>query len=623
MQKVRELNKKQKESAEHFKGPMLVVAGPGSGKTTVIISRIINLGEKLEVDPKSILAVTFSRAAANEMKKRLRDASRGRINISFGTFHSVFFRLLRENGICGRQNVMSGEEEWAFMLRLLRELELEASDEDEFISDFLNEYSLMRSSMIPLSRFQPDKIEKPLFTRIVRRYEKIKELNGKIDFGDMETQALALLSNDSRVLEGFRQKNKYILIDEFQDISAIQYEITKLAAHPLNNVFAVGDEDQSIYMFRGSSPEFMLSFEKDFPGARRVALEYNYRSADSVIRLSESIIAENKIRFGKSIVGTGKKGPRPTFFTAGDSGEEALMIVKAVKSLHESGAALDGIAVAYRKNIQGAPFVRAFKDAGINFRIRDGMKDIYSHFVSKDIMSYMRLALDGSDNAAFLSIINKPRRYISKDITERLKSLNGAYMDIINTLPHVSGWQAEHIDTLRTDLVRIRNRKPYEAVKYIRNVCGYNDYIKEYARFARRDESLFMLIADELLETAKGQENFAGFFSYIDELKKSADEKHEDEDAVTLTTLHGAKGLEFDTVFLPGLNEGVLPHEKSVSERETEEERRLFYVGATRARKRVFISWVKFGRGGREAAASRFISGLDGEYELGALLDGK
>ncbi|MEA4815599.1 MAG: ATP-dependent helicase [Lachnospiraceae bacterium] len=615
-----ELNVYQKKCSEHFKGPMLVVAGPGSGKTSVIINRVFNFINKYNVNPGEILAVTFSRAAANEMKKRLDELSGEDRGVCFATFHSFFFRLLKANGVCTKGNILEKEEEWLFLTRIIKELDIDTEDEDEIKSDFLNDYSLMKSSMLPLNKFKSGKTDKDLFAKLARNYERLKEINSKFDFSDMETETYALFLNNPKALESVRKKYKYILIDEFQDINKIQYEIIKLMAYPLNNIFAVGDDDQSIYMFRGSKPEFMLSFEKDLAGTEKVALEYNYRSTENIIKLSENIIKENKVRFAKSIKGTGIKGVKPVFFVSNDAMDEAFKISRAVLKLKKSGSPLNEIAVAYRNNIQGIAFVKAFKENGIAFRIKDGIKDIYSHFVAKDILAYMRLALNEADNAAFLSIINKPGRYIPKETLETLKTTKGAYMENMLALPTLSARQKENIESFKTDLFRIRNRKPYEAVKYIRNVCGYNDYIKEYSSFSRKDESLFMFIADEVLEEAKDKQSFEEFFDSIEGLRLSLSKSSDEEDAVTLTTLHGAKSLEFENVFITGLNEGCLPYEKREALKDIEEERRLFYVGVTRAKKRIFISWTLSGSGNKKIKPSRFIYELNTAYNLDKLL---
>lgn len=609
------LNEKQKEAVDHFKGPMLVLAGPGSGKTTVVTYRVKNLIEKYSVMPSKILVITFTKAAATEMSDRFEamnvlDSKR----VTFGTFHALFFRIIRQ--YCGYkiESIISEDEKWNFLRNIIRESEIETDDEDQYISDFFTEISLMKNELIEISDYTAQNMPDDDFKYLYKKYENYKSRNEKIDFDDMLYICYKILSENSDVLDMWRSRYKYILIDEFQDINKAQYECIKMLASPLNNIFAVGDDDQSIYSFRGARPDFMLDFENNFKDAKKVVLNINYRSTNSIINLSQRVIKHNKDRYEKKIEGTDRKGKIAILLKSDNTSKEAELISQKIQRLNDNGLPLSEIAVIYRTNMQGGIFARCFNDRKIPYNLKDSILNIYEHFITKDIIAYMQFSKDITRNSDFIRIVNKPKRYISKDTINEAQRLTGPLIKTIYQLPTLKTYQEKRIDELLTHVYQIRKRKPYEAVKYIRNIVSYDEYLEDYSEYRKTNILALKEIADEILDAAKDKETFEEFFEYINELsEKIKDDKKNSgkslENAVTLSTMHSAKGLEFDTVFIPTVVEEVVPHEKSKTKEEIEEERRLFYVGVTRAKNRLYISEV-LERHDKKTKRSRFITEL-------------
>ncbi len=609
------LNEKQLEAVNHFKGSMIVLAGPGSGKTTVVTYRVKNLIENYNVMPSNILVITFTKAASVEMKERFlaMNVENGE-RVTFGTFHALFFRIIRL--YCGytTENIISEEEKWNFLRNTINESELDVDDEDEYINTFISEFSLMKNELMDIKTYKAVNMPDDEFKFMVKKYEGYKSRNEKIDFDDMLYICYKVLSENDDVLSMWRNKYKYILIDEFQDINKAQYECIKMLAEPNNNVFAVGDDDQSIYSFRGARPDFLIDFPKNFEGTKKVVLDINYRSTDSIIKLSSRVIRNNKNRYEKNVRGTGKAGKVAILLKPDNTSVEAELICERIQKRIDNGIPLSEIAVIYRTNTQGGIFARFLSDKNIAYNLKDSILNIYDHFITKDIIAYMRFAKDTTRNSDLARIINKPKRYISKDTIAEAQKLSGPLIKTLYQLPSLRSFQEQRLDELLSHVFQIKKRKPYEAIKYIRNIVSYDDYLEDYAEYRKTNILSLKEIADEILESAKDKETFEEFFEYIDELSEKIKNDKKNfgknlENAVTLSTMHSAKGLEFDTVFIPSAVEGVIPHEKSKTQEEIEEERRLFYVGVTRAKNRLYISEIAE-RYDKSTKRSRFIKEL-------------
>lgn len=430
-----------------------------------------------------------------------------------------------------------------------------------------------------------------------------------IDFDDMLVMCWELFTQRKDILSAWQRKYTYILIDEFQDINRIQYEIVRMLALPENNLFIVGDDDQSIYRFRGAKPEIMLGFERDYPGAEKVLLNVNYRSTKTIVETAGRLIAHNKTRFPKEIrAEKGMGAPVRTCFYP-DAKDEALAVVKEIMAWRDGGYSLSDIAVIYRTSLEPRLLVERLMEYNVPFKTRDSLPNIYEHWISKNILAYIRAAMGDLDRGTVLEFINRPKRYISRDALET----SPVSWEKVKSFYQDKDWIAERVEQLEFDLSAIGRLKPAAAVNYIRKAVGYNDYLREYARFRRMKEEELLEVADQLQESAAGFQSFSDWFAHMEEYGKELEaqartqtEPDPDRDGVALMTMHGSKGLEYRIVYIIDANEGITPHRKAVLEADLEEERRMFYVAMTRAKERLCICSVKE-RYGKKQEPSRFI----------------
>ena len=645
-----DFNQAQMTALEHRDGPMMVLAGPGSGKTTVITHRIKRLLEA-GVDPSGILVITFTKAAATEMKERFlrlareEDEKRKQAEqraggsrtgaekpffgtadpgprrreacgtsleaagsrVSFGTFHSVFYHILKWAYRFPAGNVISGEEKRQYFKKFLDESEMEVEDEAEFISSIINEISYVKGERLDLKYYYSQNCPEEWFKKLYDGYDEMLEQTGKIDFDDMLVMCHELFTERKDILAAWQKKFKYILVDEFQDINLLQYQVVRMLALPENNLFIVGDDDQSIYRFRGAKPEIMLGFEKDFPGTKRVLLGTNYRSTKEIVETSLRLIEHNKVRFEKKLEPFRGSG-RPVDFRVFDNpGHEMDTVAQSIRAYHDAGYAWNEIAVLFRTGANSGLMAERLMGYNIPFQLRDVIPNLYSHWIAKDLFAYMEIAAGSRKRSDFYRIMNRPNRYFSRDAFDtpivsfdRLKSF---YQD--------RDWMEERICDLEADLRAMAPLKPVAAVNYIRKAIGYDDYLRSYAEFRRMKPEELFETADKLAESAA---EFATFVEwkehaarYEEELKKqNQEEREETKDRVTLSTMHSAKGLEYPVVFVVDANEGIVPHHKAGLPADIEEERRLFYVALTRAKDRLHVAAVKE-RYHRKTDVSRFV----------------
>ena len=400
------------------------------------------------------------------------------------------------------------------------------------------------------------------------------------------------------------------MIDEFQDINQIQYDVIRMLASPQNQVFAVGDDDQSIYGFRGAKSELLFRFLKDYPGAEKIVLDVNYRSTGHIVRMSGKVIRQNQLRFPKEIRSVQEAGRPVHVQEVKDTKEEAEYIAAEIEKRLAAGMQEEQIAVLFRIYNGFEIVAEELAKKGIDFWMRETLFNIYHHFIGENLTAYFRLALGGRSRQDFLVIMNRPNRYISRDSLESseisFEALRNFYCD--------KEWMQDRIDQLDIDLRMIRNMTPYGAIQYLRKSVGYDEFLKEYAQKNGQDAEKLFEILGELEERAKGLKTLEDWMKqqqdYTDmlqEQKRRMDRK--EKKGVQVMTLHGAKGLEFETVFITGANEGVIPYRKMQTKEEIEEERRLFYVGMTRAKRELIIS-CPAEKNGRELSPSRFVSDL-------------
>ncbi len=611
----KKLNTAQQKAVCHETGPMLVLAGPGSGKTTVLLCRISRLLERGLAKPQEILALTFSKAAAEEMKSRFENLN-GASGVSFGTFHSIFFRILRSRYGWNVEQIFQEEERRSILRNSIEAEKWDIPDLEEYISQFFSQLSLMNSELEQPNRFTPTGMPVEEFRKLYRAYEGYKERHEKLDFDDMLTQCYQLLREDAAVREYWQRKYKFILVDEFQDVNQAQFACLQILAEKHQNLFVVGDDDQSIYAFRGARPDFLLHFPTLYPAAKKVTLNTNYRSTERIVNLAERVIGNNEVRFVKNMKGIGEAGDKVTFFLAEDAAKEAAHIAEKIGRLLDEGVPLTEIAVIYRTNLQGGAFARELYKRGIPYDLRDNSGNVYEHWVAKDLLAYLLLAENEESDSALRRILNKPKRYIGKDLLAEAETMPYTLLRSFFVCPSLKGWQEEKLENLRIDLNQIRKRTPYDALKYIRKVIGYDEYLEEFAAYRRTSAQVLQEIADEIMETAKDCADVRSFREQLERLslqmKEQSRKKGQKRNGVALMTMHGAKGLEFRAVFLPSLVEGIVPHEKGMDT--VAEERRLFYVAMTRASEKLCLSAI-LQRYEKERKPSRFLAemGLDAE----------
>lgn len=635
---ILELNKNQKMAVEHLDGPCLVLAGPGSGKTRVIAHRIIHMIENCNVAPRRILAISFTKASSIDMKKRTMSLSNNEQikKVNFGTFHSSFFRILRRYSGVKLEDLISEVDRFKLIKSILKHLKISNYSDDD-VSDVLSEISLVKNEMMKSSDFESQTFSQSEFQDIFRLYEKAKNAANKIDFDDMLILTYILLKKSPEVLNIVRQVYKYILIDEFQDINRVQFEVIKLIAEPSNNVFAVGDEDQSIYGFRGARPDFMMDFEKYFESAKCIVLDVNYRSRKNIVQLSQNLIKNNKNRHEKNINSNRSESGEIRYIYPKDTDDEANIIAKEIKSLVESENIREekkssnnekklfeysDFAVTYRTNRQARAFVDVFMDNRIPFVLKDSARSIYDHWVSQDIISYLRIAANIGNNEDWSRIINKPFRYISKSAVSSALKSDDFFQSLMDN-SDIKDFQKKNLEELYDDLQYVRSLAPEYGISYIRSTLDYDRYILEYCHERKIKAKQIVEILDELETSAKSYKSIFDYFKHIEnvreEIKKRTEKKttsmdNIETDGVVLTTMHSAKGLEFKNVYVAGVNDSVIPFipsdEEKPKDSNYEEERRLLYVGITRAKDNIVIS-APSKRFGKSIAKSRFLKELD------------
>lgn len=614
---VPKFNEAQKQAVEHNKGPMMVLAGPGSGKTLVITHRTKTLIEKYKVNPNKILVITFTKAAAQEMKERFGKLMGNQyVPVRFGTFHAVFFSILKHAYNYTANNIIRDSEKKKILQDIVSQLDLDLEDINEFINDMESEISLVKGEMISLEHYFPANCAKDVFQKIYQKYNENLQRRNLIDFDDMLVYCYELLSQRPDILSLWQQQFLYILIDEFQDINKVQYDIIKMLAKPEDNLFIVGDDDQSIYRFRGAKPDIMLQFEKIYPNVKKVFLDMNYRSTQCVVETASMVIRNNKKRFPKNIRTNNRRGKEVVIQEFENVKKENEKVVELIQEYQKEGISLSQIAVLFRTNTQPRSLVSKFMEYNLPFQMKEQIPNIYEHWIAKNVMAYIRLAMGARERGLFLQIANRPKRYLSRQVFDTqevsFERLHAFYSD--------KKWMQERLEKFEYDLETLSKMSPYAAINYIRKAIDYDSYLTEYAEYKHIKVDDLYEILDELLELAKPFSNYKEWFLHIEdyarELEEQSVKKQEKNiDAVNFVTMHGSKGLEYDIVFIIDANEGVMPHQKAVLEEDLEEERRMFYVAMTRAKKELFIFFAKE-RLSKEVTMSRFVAEIMDTEEL-------
>ena len=560
-------NEAQTKAICHKNGPAMVLAGPGSGKTLVITRRVEYLIKKYGVRPEQILVITFTKAAAKEMRERFAKITKDdRFPVTFGTFHGIYYGILKWAYRMNASNIFSEEEKMMLLREVIAGMELEIEDEKEFLQGIASEIGQIKNNRLSLEEYESSNCSDQMFRQIYEEYERRRKLLKKIDFDDMLVLCYELFQKRPDILQMWQKKFQYILIDEFQDINQVQYDVIRMLALPENNLFIVGDDDQSIYRFRGAKPEIMLGFERDYPGAGRILLDVNYRCTEEIAGPAMRLIENNEKRFSKKIRTNGARGKQIITRIWQDSFEENNRIAEEIKAYQAAGYRYGDIAVLYRTNSGPRLLMEKLMEYNLPFKARDSVPNLYEHWISRNILTYIRIALGSRERADFLQIINRPKRYISRD---SLRNPQVSFNELKEWY-HDKDWVADRIENLEYDLKAVSRMSPLAAVNYIRQGVGYDGFLEEFAAGRRMKPEELFETADQLKESAAGFKTFEEWFRHIEdygeELKRQAQAglKEKSQDAVTLATMHGSKGLEFKIVYILDANEGVTPHGKSI-----------------------------------------------------------
>lgn len=657
-------NPAQGEAIRHQDGPMLVLAGPGSGKTYVITNRVRHLIEECLVPPEQILVITFSRAAAEEMKQRF-DALTDRLypGVTFGTFHACFFHMLQYARGFGADSILRESDAISLLSEILIGIRPEYAEDPALVRDIYEEVLRVKCHDIDTTRveqrkYRPSTCDAGTFSAAFTGYREELRRRRKVDFEDMLLLTRELLTEDAAVLGFWRARYRYLLVDEFQDVNRLQYEIVRLLAGESGNLFAVGDDDQSIYGFRGSDPQIMQRMPKDIPSCRVITLPVNYRSTPQIVAAADALISNNRVRYQKEHSTARPSGSDVRILRFDTVTSENEFILSEISRLagrccSPLGTApnqpsilpqeqailpfeqncphigtgstigqscpLSEIAVLFRTNLQMRSLCDTLGRAGIPYRIRGFLPNLYDDPQVRVVLAYLHAAQGDRSRGTILSIANQPKRYIER----RLLTAADIDLEAIREQTRKEGknYLANNIDRLIYDLSMLSHMNPYAAVNYTRKIIGFDKHVTEHN--PRGEEALDTL--DEFQEAVRAYDTVPQLFDAVEKSYREASlhhSSHKDaaqEDRVSLMTFHASKGLEFKHVFICDCNETLVPHKKALLPEAIEEERRLLYVAMTRARESLTLMYTEK-RFGKDLPPSGFL----GEILLpaGSLLPG-
>lgn len=600
----------QKKAVLHDKGPLLVLAGAGSGKTRVLTTSIAYLIEEKNIDPRNIIAITFTNKAANEMKERISNLLNMDVShLWIGTFHSICARILRMNidkiGYDKNFTIYDSSDQKTLVKEIINELGLK---EDITPREALSVISQAKNkSMTPDEFLQLNTYytKGDSYYEIYKKYEEKKFYYNALDFDDLIDKVLYLFSKDIETLKFYQEKFEYVFVDEYQDTNNSQYELIKYFSGFHNNITVVGDADQSIYSFRGADISNILNFEKDFKDADVIKLEQNYRSTDKILDTANVLIENNSERKDKNLWTDNKNGSKPIYRSTNVESEEAKFVLDNIKELTYKGYDAKDFAILYRTNAQSRSFEEILMKNLINYKVIGGLK-FYDRKEIKDLVSYLKIIVNPKDDLALKRIINEPKRGIGNKSIAEIESIASLHeismLDLIRLdefRPLLTDRLKKLADKFYMPLKDIfDNIEKYKIVDLINEVLDKSGYLKMLeTSYSVEDRSRIDNINEFISSAAEYEEENPDdtIFDYLENLSLLSDlDKTEDKDnSVSLMTMHAAKGLEFPIVFVVGLDEGLFPGKRSIDEGNVEEERRLFYVGITRAREKLFLTSSK------------------------------
>ena len=597
--------KEQEKAISSQARAVLVVAGPGSGKTTVLTERLVYL-LKNATDSGSCLLLSFTRASSKEMSLRFRKRGLSGVSPHFSTIHALCLSLLKEGRGVGKENLVNLYEKMDWISRYFLEQGIAREEVEELLPNYCNQISYFKSiteeERLAFLREEKNENFLPLF----QYYEMMRKKRSKLDFEDLLIEVLLELQKNTDLAELWKRRYTHILVDEFQDLSLIQYAILKGLAERGASLFVVGDEDQSIYGFRGASPDILFRFEKDFPFCEKIFLQDNFRSKEEIVELSSRLIGKNKERFRKNLLGRQGRGGRAKYYIVESTAEEGRLIAEHVETCLKEGCRPEEIAILFRSKNQIPALLPEFLERNIPVVVYEEVNNVFQHFIGKDILAYLRLGMNPENGSDLIQILSKPYRGLRR---EKILHENTGLKDLLDSVK--TGREHRAVAALEMQLRTLSKLSPKEAVLFIRKEIGYEKYLEDFAKKKNRDFTEWWDSLEEITSMSENYPDLESFFRFITEFNRKALEKRRSEEGkgVRFMTYHSAKGLEFDEVFLPDCIEGVIPDGRAKKQGELEEERRSFYVALTRARKGIHI-YVTKTRYSKKTVPSRFIPEL-------------
>ena len=597
--------KEQEKAISSQARAVLVVAGPGSGKTTVLTERLVYLLQNA-ASAESCLLLSFTRASSKEMALRFRKRGLSRVSPHFSTIHALCLSLLKEGRGVGKENLVDLYEKMDWISRYFLEQGIAREEVEELLPNYCNQISYFKSiteeERLAFLREEKNENFLPLF----QYYEMMRKKRSKLDFEDLLIEVLLELQKNTDLAELWKRRYTHILVDEFQDLSLIQYAILKGLAERGASLFVVGDEDQSIYGFRGASPDILFRFEKDFPFCEKIFLQDNFRSKEEIVELSSRLIGKNKERFRKNLFGRQGRGGRAKYYIVESTAEEGRLIAEHVETCLKEGCCPEEIAILFRSKNQIPALLPEFLERNIPVVVYEEVNNVFQHFIGKDILAYLRLGMNPENGSDLIQILSKPYRGLRR---EKILHENAGLKDLRDSVK--TGREHRAVATLEMQLRTLSKLSPKEAVLFIRKEIGYEKYLEDFAKKKNRDFTEWWDGLEEITSMSENYPDLESFFRFITEFNRKALEKRRSEEGkgVRFMTYHSAKGLEFDEVFLPDCIEGVIPDGRAKKQGELEEERRSFYVALTRARKGIHI-YVTKTRYSKKTVPSRFIPEL-------------
>lgn len=590
-------------------GQTIVIACPGSGKTTTLLRRIHHMVEDEGINPSEILMITFTKAAAKEMGQRYSEKFGGNPGITFCTIHSLCFALLRKFKLYTYDNILSDADEIIFdIIKNYKNI----NDKSRFVSDILMDISVFKNNREDTGSFEPQCCDnKELFYSVFSKYEKIKKDQEKIDFDDILLETYEMLKESKDILDWIKDKYGYIHVDEYQDTNFLQRDIIYLIAGPNGNLTVVGDDDQSIYAFRGAKPEVMLNFKKDYPDAKDIYMSTNYRSDKKIIDAAATLVEKNIARYPKDIIAASSNEGETMYLQFNNKKMEMLCLGKKINKLIATGISPDDIAVLYRTNSQAGSVADILLDCNIPFQCNEGIESKYKHWIFKDIISYMKMAKGEGSQSDFIRTITHPNRYFGDLNINKIEFNKQSFFNALYN-PNNEEWKnkklQKNLNTYFNLLDYLSVLSPLKFLDVLYTTGGYEQYLYDYVEYRNLNENEIIGIWESYKNDLerKNIETFDEWIKYANTYNLLIEQKKNDISGVCLSTMHKSKGLEWNYVFIIDCIDGICPFSKAKSIEDVEEERRLFYVAMTRAKNKLFLYSYK-NAGNKSVDESPFI----------------